>query len=46
MDSTDQKIGHFTDPAAINKDGYIQGSPRYRDQARRQALEFIEKNMK
>lgn len=40
------KIGHFTDPAAINKDGYNQGGPGYRDQARRQALEFIEKNMK
>lgn len=40
------KIGHFTDPAAINRDGYIQGSPSYWDQARRQALEFIEKNMK
>jgi dienelactone hydrolase len=40
------KIGHFTDPAAINKDGYIQGSPGYRDQARSQELEFIEKNIK
>ncbi|RAM61477.1 hypothetical protein RB24_24990 [Herbaspirillum rubrisubalbicans] len=40
------KIGHLTDPAAINKDGNIQGGPDYRDQGRRQALEFIEKDVK
>ena len=40
------KIGHFTDPAAIKSDGYIQGNSTFRNQARQQALEFIEKNMK
>jgi len=40
------KIGHFTDPAAIKSDGYIQGNSTFRNQARQQALEFIEKHMK
>ncbi len=40
------KIGHFADPAAIKSDGYIQGNSTFRNQARQQALEFIDKYMK